>query len=78
MYFEDVHFIVYYLYLSKKKVVLGRCQWLTPIILATWEDEIWRIMVRGQPRQKVLKNPISKITTENGLEVWLKQRAPAL
>jgi hypothetical protein len=27
--------------------------WLTPIILAMWEVEIWRIMVQTQPRQKV-------------------------
>jgi hypothetical protein len=27
-----------------------------------WETEIRRILVRGQPRQIVLKNPISKIT----------------
>jgi hypothetical protein len=24
---------------------LGGCQWLTPVILATWEAEIERIMV---------------------------------
>jgi hypothetical protein len=29
----------------------ARRQWLTPVILATWEAEIRRIMVRGQPRQ---------------------------
>jgi hypothetical protein len=30
-----------------------------PIILAIWEAEIWRVMVGGQPRQKVSKiNPI--------------------
>jgi hypothetical protein len=34
---------------------------LTPIILAVWEAEIWMIMVEGQPRQRVLENPISKI-----------------
>jgi hypothetical protein len=36
--------------------------WLTPIILATWEAEIRRMKVQGQPRQKVLETPSSKIT----------------
>jgi hypothetical protein len=35
--------------------------WLTPVILATWETEIRRIVVRGQPR-KLAHNTISKIT----------------
>jgi hypothetical protein len=34
-------------------------QWLTPVILATREAEIRRIMVWGQPGQKVHKTPIS-------------------
>jgi hypothetical protein len=34
-------------------------QRFTPIILATWEPEIWRIVVQGQPGKKVSKNPIS-------------------
>jgi hypothetical protein len=28
-----------------------------PVILATWEAEIWRIMVWGQPRQTVHETP---------------------
>jgi hypothetical protein len=35
---------------KKKKEKAGQ-QWLTPIILVTWEAEIRRIMVQGQPRQ---------------------------
>jgi hypothetical protein len=31
-----------------------------PIILATWEDEIGKIKVPGQPRQIVHKNPSPK------------------
>jgi hypothetical protein len=31
-----------------------------PIILATWEAAITRIMVQGQSRQKSSRNPISK------------------
>jgi hypothetical protein len=43
-----------------------------PVILATWEAEIRRIMVPGQPRQIVHETPISKKKKkpkQNGLEV---------
>jgi hypothetical protein len=41
--------------------------------LATWEAEIRKIKVQSQPRQTVHETPpISKITRENGLELWLK------
>jgi hypothetical protein len=33
-----------------------------PIILATWEAEIRKIMVQEQPRQTVFETLISKIT----------------
>jgi hypothetical protein len=33
-----------------------------PVILATWEAEIRRITVQGQPRQIAGETPISKIT----------------
>jgi hypothetical protein len=39
------------------KVSLPGHQWLTPIILIIWETEIRRIVVPGQPRQKVCKTP---------------------
>jgi hypothetical protein len=35
---------------------------LTVVILATWETEIGKIMVQGQPRQIVHETSISKIT----------------
>jgi hypothetical protein len=41
----------------------ARCQWLTPVILASQEAEIRRITVRSQPGQIVLGDPISKIPT---------------
>jgi hypothetical protein len=44
------------------KLVLGG--WLTPAIPATWETEIGRKTVPGQPRQIILKTPIFKITRE--------------
>jgi hypothetical protein len=46
---------------TKSSIQAGH-QWLTPVILATWEAEIRRITVQGQSRQIVCKTPISKIT----------------
>jgi hypothetical protein len=43
-----------------------------PVILATWEAKIGKIVVLGQFRQIVHKTTIYKITMANGLEVWLK------
>jgi hypothetical protein len=40
-------------YYQEKKKKKARYWWLTPVILATWESEIRRILVRGQPRQIV-------------------------
>jgi hypothetical protein len=43
-----------------KKLGFARHQWLMPIILATWEAEIERIEVPGQPGQIVCKTPSPK------------------
>jgi hypothetical protein len=55
-----------------KQKMLGHW-WLTLVILATWEAEIGKIVVRGQPRQIIHKTPFLKQPEQNGVEVWLKQ-----
>jgi hypothetical protein len=42
-------------------------------ILATWEVEIGKTIVRGQSKQIVWKNPSPKKPRANGVEVWLKR-----
>jgi hypothetical protein len=54
--------------------VLVRCKWLTSVIVATWEAEVWRITVQGQPRQPVLQSNRSKMDWRYG---W-SSRTPAL
>jgi hypothetical protein len=44
---------------SRKNSLTG-CWWLISAILATWEAEIGRIMVQGQPGQIVGEFPSSK------------------
>jgi hypothetical protein len=41
------------------------CQWLTAIILATWEAEIRRIVVQNQHRQIVHETLSQKNPTQN-------------
>jgi hypothetical protein len=49
------------------------CWWLTPVILVTQEAEVRRIVVQSQPRQIVLRYPISKKPiTNKGVVEWLK------
>jgi hypothetical protein len=46
--------------------------WLTPVILATHEAEIRRIMVGSQPGQTVHKTLSRKNPSQKGLMEWLK------
>jgi hypothetical protein len=52
--------------LKVKRENRGRVQWLTWVIPATWEVEIGRIIVQGQPRQKVneIPKPILSVVKE--------------
>jgi hypothetical protein len=43
----------------KSDIAVG-CQWLRPVILVTWEAEIRRITVQGQPRKIGHKSPCPK------------------
>jgi hypothetical protein len=57
--------------ITKKTFHLARHQWLTPVIPATQEAEIRRIVVQSQPRTNSLQDPISetkqnKTFTEKG------------
>jgi hypothetical protein len=48
--------------------------WLTPVIPATQEAEIRRIMVQSQARQIIPRDPISKIPNiKKGLVEWLNR-----
>jgi hypothetical protein len=43
-----------------EKARKARHWWFMPIILTSWEAEIQRIVISGQPQQKCSKDPISK------------------
>jgi hypothetical protein len=46
-----------------------------PLILATQEAEIRRIVVQSQPGEIVLKNLPQKYPSQKGLVEWLKVKA---
>jgi hypothetical protein len=45
---------------SSMKEITAGCQWLTPVILATWEAEIRRTSVPDSPEQIEHKTPSLK------------------
>jgi hypothetical protein len=60
-----VYEIVFVLITTRRKagdecLLLAGHQWLTPIIRATWEAEMGRMEIQGQPRQIVLKTSSPK------------------
>jgi hypothetical protein len=49
-------FKIFLNFINIKRVTAG-CWWLTLILIATWDSEIGRTVMPGQPGQKVCKNP---------------------
>jgi hypothetical protein len=46
---------------------ITRHSWFTPVILTTWEAEMRRLLVLGQPRQKVSETPYQPIPRCSGM-----------
>jgi hypothetical protein len=61
-----------YVFLSKI-LFLARCRWLTPVILATREAEIRRVLVGSQPGE-IIHDTLSRKKTyyKKVLVEWLK------
>jgi hypothetical protein len=55
-----------------KIIIVARCWWLTPVILATQEAEIRRISVQYQLRQIVHETLSQKTHHKKELVEWLK------
>jgi hypothetical protein len=48
--------------IEQREFIFYGTEWFTPVILATWEAEIWRIAVPASPREK--KNLRDSISME--------------
>jgi hypothetical protein len=66
-----VRWILLLNHILKKQKRRIHIQWFTPVIPATWEAEIGKIMVQGWPRQKVHKTTSYQMS-------WVWWRAPVL
>jgi hypothetical protein len=60
------------LQLLLKNTLRAEHQWLTPVILATWEADITKTEMKPDWANS-LRDPISKITRAKQLEVCLKE-----
>jgi hypothetical protein len=58
MHIWKCHALYSLVYTNKNKG--SECQWPTPVILTTWEAEIRRITVGGQPEQIVYKTHLNQ------------------
>jgi hypothetical protein len=64
--FTHLHFFVVVVIAEFKEFFTAQHWWLTPVIVATQEAEIRRIVVQSQPRQIVLRPCLEKKPTEKG------------
>jgi hypothetical protein len=61
------HTAVFYIkYKFKYKIEPCQVQWLKSVIQATQEEDTRRIMVQGQPRQKVSETPSQPVKAGYG------------